>query len=196
QAVGIERWALQGLVWRQRGEYDPVRRQVAPDQQGIEAAGVVAPVKVEVGLHRCRRRGQVDPLHPQGVEILADVATAGECRHGHHMAGFNQMLGDLVRDEFRSGVLRQRVVRQEDSGHGRTTVSTGPLMQATCRRWQGGNEKGPPPLRGGGPGVVLPVKAYCSRLSTFCGTDLAWASIAVPACVRIWLRVSAAVSFA
>lgn len=37
---------------------------------------------------------------------------------------------------------------------------------------------------------------YCSRLSTFCGSDLACASIAVPACWRICVRVSSAVSLA
>ena len=35
-----------------------------------------------------------------------------------------------------------------------------------------------------------------SRLSTPCGTWLAWASMAVPACCRIWVRVSSAVSLA
>ena len=50
------------------------------------------------------------------------------------------------------------------------------------------------------PGVLRPGAGpgrdqdYCSRLSTFCGTELAWASIAVPACCRICARVSVAVS--
>ena len=37
---------------------------------------------------------------------------------------------------------------------------------------------------------------YCSRLSTLCGADLAWASMAVPACWRICVRVSSTVSLA
>ena len=36
--------------------------------------------------------------------------------------------------------------------------------------------------------------AYFSSDSTCCGSALAWANIAVPACCRIWLRVRLAVS--
>ena len=37
---------------------------------------------------------------------------------------------------------------------------------------------------------------YCSSDNTDCGIALAWATIAVPACCRIWKRVRLAVSMA
>src|SRR5690606_33472818 len=102
-------------------------------------------------LQRDPRGGQIDPPDAEGVEIPTDFAAARECRHGNGVAILHQVLRDLVGNQFRTGVLRQSVVRKEDSGHGWLAVSTWPPLQVACRRRVGGggsrNGKGRLPCR-------------------------------------------------
>src|SRR4029079_12196659 len=65
-----------------------------------------------------------------------------------------------------------------------------PVARARADRRADAKRDGPeavPSRRGGG--ALRRCECYCRSLRIVCGTAFAWASIAVPACKRIWFLV-------